>query len=143
MPSTTLDETRPAQEFGRNDRLIVDLGMNDGTDTFFYLKKGFNVVAVEANPVLARQSESLLGRFVRADRLRIVNKGITDSNSDDHLDFYINHKRSEWSSFLGAAIAARWTKGQNSSILISGLSDFTWRRPRRAPLHTHRLKASS
>ena len=100
MPSTTLNETRPAQEFGRNDRLIVDLGMNDGTDTFFYLKKGFNVVAVEANPVLARQSESLLRRFVRADRLRIVNKGITDSNSDDHLDFYINHKRSEWSSFV-------------------------------------------
>jgi hypothetical protein len=68
-------------------------------------------------------------------------KLITNSNSDDHLDFYISHKRSEWSSFLGAAIAARWTKGQNSSILICGLSDFTWRRPRRPPLHTHRLKA--
>jgi hypothetical protein len=94
--------------------------------------------AHEANPVLARQTERLLGRFVRVDRPRIVNKGITDSNSDDHLDFYIN---SEWSSFVEAAIAARWTKGQKSSILISGLSDFTSRRPRRAPLHTHRLKA--
>jgi FkbM family methyltransferase len=100
MPSTTLEETRPVLEFGRNDRLIVDLGMNDGTDTFFYLKKGFNVVAVEANPVVARQAERLLGRFVRTDRLRILNRGITDSASDDHLDFYINHKRSEWSSFV-------------------------------------------
>jgi len=100
MPRTTLNETRPAQEFGRNDQLIVDLGMNDGSDTFFYLKKDFNVVAVEANPLLARQVESLLGRFVRADRLRIINKGVTDSASDDHLDFYINHKRSEWSSFV-------------------------------------------
>jgi FkbM family methyltransferase len=100
MPQTTLAETRPAQEYGRNDKLIIDLGMNDGTDTFFYLKKDFNVVAVEANPLLAAKAESLLERFVCADRLRIINKGITDTSEDDQLDFYINHKRSEFSSFV-------------------------------------------
>jgi FkbM family methyltransferase len=100
MPRTTLAETKPAQEFGRNDRLIIDLGMNDGTDTFFYLKKDFNVVAVEANPLLCTRAETLFARFVRADRLSIINKGITDASSDDRLDFYINHKRSEWSSFV-------------------------------------------
>jgi hypothetical protein len=50
--------------------------------------------------VLCARAESLFARFVRADRLRIINKGITDASADDHLDFYINHKRSEFSSFV-------------------------------------------
>ena len=32
--------------------LIFDIGMHIGQDTEFYLKKGFCVVAVEANPKL-------------------------------------------------------------------------------------------
>ena len=32
--------------------LIFDVGCNDGQDSDFYLKKGFRVVAVEANPAL-------------------------------------------------------------------------------------------
>ena len=33
--------------------IIFDIGMHCGEDTDFYLKKGFTVVGVEANPELA------------------------------------------------------------------------------------------
>ena len=33
-------------------RLIIDVGMHNGDDTAFYLAKGFEVVAVEANAAL-------------------------------------------------------------------------------------------
>ena len=100
MPPTSLAESRPVLEFDRNDKLIIDLGANDGTDTFFYLKKGFNVVAVEANPVLCARLERLFARFIREDRLRVINGGVVDIASRGPLDFYVNHKRSEWSSFI-------------------------------------------
>jgi spermidine synthase len=32
--------------------LIYDIGMHDGSDSEFYLRKGYRVVAVEANPKL-------------------------------------------------------------------------------------------
>ncbi len=38
--------------FADDSRFIIDLGMNNGDDTAFYLAKGYNVVAVEANPHL-------------------------------------------------------------------------------------------
>ena len=42
----------PTFPYEPQPKLIIDLGMNDGSDTLFYLKKGFNVVAVEADPTL-------------------------------------------------------------------------------------------
>ena len=38
--------------------LIYDLGLHTGQDTEFYLKKGFNVVAIEANPLLVTEAEA-------------------------------------------------------------------------------------
>jgi hypothetical protein len=52
--------------------LIADIGMSEGNDTDFYLKKGFRVVGVEADP---RSCAALRARFseaLAADRLRIV-----------------------------------------------------------------------
>lgn len=36
----------------KRPNLIIDVGMHNGQDTAFYLAKGFDVVALEANPVL-------------------------------------------------------------------------------------------
>lgn len=58
--------------------LIFDIGMHDGTDTDFYLRKGFRVVAVEADPDLARAGEERFRDEIRAGRLIIVNKAIAD-----------------------------------------------------------------
>ena len=100
---------RPALAYEPQPNLIVDLGMNDGADTLFYLKKGFSVVALEANPKLTDRASRRFARFIATDTLRILNNGITDTSSDP-LDFYVNHTRSEWSSFI-KDIGARGDKG--------------------------------
>jgi len=79
-----------------NDRLIFDLGMNNGDDTDYYLKKGFSVVAVEANPQLC---EACRGRFadaIVAGRLRIVHAAIAGKAGE--LQLFLNEDVSGWST---------------------------------------------
>lgn len=97
IPEQTIQT--PSFPYEPQPKLIVDLGMNDGSDTFFYLKKGFNVVAVEANPIVTEKASRRFDRFVNANTLRLLSCGIADIESEP-LDFYINHTRSEWSSFF-------------------------------------------
>ncbi|NRB01248.1 MAG: FkbM family methyltransferase [Rhodobacteraceae bacterium] len=77
--------------------LIFDIGMHNGTDTEFYLKKGFRVVGVDANVWLARYVEDKLGDYVASGRLKIENVGI--HNVRQTLKFYLNLDEAEWSSF--------------------------------------------
>jgi FkbM family methyltransferase len=56
--------------------LIFDLGMHEGTDTDFYLRKGFRVVSVEADPLLACAAKIRFSGAIREKRLTIVNKAI-------------------------------------------------------------------
>jgi hypothetical protein len=41
-----------------NPNLIYDVGMHTGQDTEFYLAKGFNVIAIEANPLLMQKAQT-------------------------------------------------------------------------------------
>lgn len=77
--------------------LVFDVGMHRGLDTEWYLAKGFRVVAVEANPVLAREVAVRLSGAVAAGRLIIENVGIASTAGT--LPFYVNHDNDEWSSF--------------------------------------------
>ena len=55
----------------QND-LIYDIGMHKGEDTDFYLRKGFSVVAIEANPDLCKECTQ---KFRRArDSGRLTNR---------------------------------------------------------------------
>jgi FkbM family methyltransferase len=56
--------------------LIFDIGMHDGTDTEYYLRKGFRVVAVEADPDLAAAGEKKFQQEISSGRLTIVNRAI-------------------------------------------------------------------
>jgi FkbM family methyltransferase len=58
-------------------KLIYDVGLHLGEDSEFYLKKGFKVVAIEANPVNAARAASRLKSYLDAGQLIIVNKAIT------------------------------------------------------------------
>lgn len=78
--------------------LIFDLGMHVGQDTGFYLKKGFRVVAVEANPALVAAGRRRFARAIRQGRLVIVGKGI--SRRAATLPFYVNKTSAGWSSFM-------------------------------------------
>jgi FkbM family methyltransferase len=77
--------------------LIIDLGAHNGDDTGYYLQKGFRVVAVEANPILAAQISGRFPRAVRDGRLTVLNVGIAGQAGT--LTFWVNEDQSVWSSF--------------------------------------------
>jgi FkbM family methyltransferase len=80
-----------------NPNLVYDIGMHLGQDTEFYLKKGFHVIAIEANPVLVDEQKERFKDFIARDQLRILNVGIGQERG--RFTFYVNDYLSEWSSF--------------------------------------------
>lgn len=83
--------------------LIFDVGLHHGQDSEFYLKKGFKVVAIEANPACIKVASERLADYLATGQLIIENVGI--GREEKISPFYVNGTKSEWSSFkqrLGA-----------------------------------------
>ena len=77
--------------------LIYDVGMNNGSDTAYYLFRGYRVVAIEASPILADQARERFKDEIARGQLTLLNVGITEKAGK--ADFWINDHNSEWSSF--------------------------------------------
>lgn len=81
------------------DDLIYDVGMHQAEDTEFYLRKGFRVVAIEADPDLAIRSRTRLAEFIASGQLVIVEGAIIDMEAPENKDrkkiyFYKNDNMS-------------------------------------------------
>lgn len=87
-----------------SNRVVFDLGMNNGDDTDYYLFCGHPVVAVEANPDLCAAASVRFADQIGEGKLVILNRAI--SNSADERVFYINTSNHHWSS-LDANWASR------------------------------------
>lgn len=59
--------------------LIYDVGMHVGKDTGFYLRKGFRVVAIEANPDTAARVTNTFKTEIAEGRLTIINKAVAET----------------------------------------------------------------
>jgi FkbM family methyltransferase len=79
----------------RDDNLIFDVGMNEGSDTAFYLAKGFRVIAVEANPALAKKAHARFAAEVNSGSLRIIAKAVGLSRG--RIRFFL-HRKDDWSA---------------------------------------------
>jgi FkbM family methyltransferase len=79
-----------------DNNLIFDLGYHNGDDTHYYLAKGYNVVAIEANPYLVAEGERKFAQELKAGRLRLINKAI--SSERGMIEFFIHRTKSDWSS---------------------------------------------
>jgi FkbM family methyltransferase len=79
-----------------NENVVVDVGMNDGSDTAYYLHSGYEVIAVEANPKLTQAAKLRFAQEIAEGKLTVLNIGI--AASEGVADFYVtaNH---QWSSF--------------------------------------------
>lgn len=77
-------------------KTIYDFGMNIAEDTEYYLKRGFRVIAIEANPSLCRNAAERFASEVESGQLRIVNKAIGDKAGT--FRFYICAEMSAWST---------------------------------------------
>lgn len=76
--------------------LVFDVGMNNGDDTAYYLRRGFSVVAVEANPALCEAARSRFAAQLQEGQLVIENVGIAEGAGE--MTFWVSD-RSVWSSF--------------------------------------------
>lgn len=76
--------------------LIYDVGMHDGEDTEFYLKKGFDVVAFEANPDLIKGAKETFAKEIKSGRLRIIEGAIVPDPKVKHISFYRYDDRTKW-----------------------------------------------
>ena len=99
-----------------NSELIYDVGGHMGEDTDFYLKKGFKVVAVEANPVLAEKLKERFQSNLFDGSLVLIDAAIAENTGE--VDFYVNQSFSIWGT-----IRPEWSErnalfGNNSSELI-------------------------
>ncbi len=70
------------------DNLIIDIGMHLGQDTAFYLEKGFDVIAVDADPNLIQSAHDKYHDFVKNHQLTLLNFAISEKD-DEEVNFYV------------------------------------------------------
>ena len=110
--------------FAKNSNVIFDLGMNNGDDTAFYLSRGFNVVALDANPTLCERAQQQFRTLIDDGRLTVINAAICDKNGT--ATFFVNLDNDHWSSLdVGWASRneTRYRQVNVSCLTLSGLID--------------------
>ncbi len=68
-------------------QIIYDVGMHNGDDSEYYLKKGYNVVAIDADPELCVSARDRFAGEL-SKKLTILNIGIATEAGE--LDFFVN-----------------------------------------------------
>lgn len=90
--------------YSQTDLVIYDLGMNNGGDSIAYLKMGYKVIAIEANPIFSNLSNSIPELMLAKKNGRFVceNVGLWPNENGVHkvINFYIHKVVDEWSSFI-------------------------------------------
>jgi len=84
--------------------LVFDIGLHRGEDSEFYLKKGFRVIGVEANPELCAEAIERFAAEIQSGQLKVINKAIAQKHG--RVKFYLNSKVSVWGT-LNPEWAAR------------------------------------
>ncbi|RAM51244.1 MAG: FkbM family methyltransferase [Hapalosiphonaceae cyanobacterium JJU2] len=106
--------------------LIIDVGVHTGEDTEFYLKKGFRVIGIEANPDIYEGTKKRLHTYIETGQLILLNFAISSQNQP--VTFYINLDRSIWSTtsldfmsrneFLGTRSTATTVEGRKFENIL-------------------------
>lgn len=97
--------------------LIFDMGLHKGEDTDFYLRKGFDVVAFEANPILIADCKRTFADYIADGRLRIVEGAIAPRSAGDVVKFYQNANVSVWGTIDGDWAKRNDALGSSSTII--------------------------
>ena len=87
-----------------NKNLIFDIGMHKCEDTSYYLAKGYDVIAVDANPKLIQLAQSTHKEFIDSKQLRLLNYAISNKENEE-VSFFVG-TRTIWSS-LDESLASK------------------------------------
>lgn len=77
-------------------KLVYDIGFHEGQDTAYYLKKGYRVVAVDADQALIARGNEQHAAAIAQGQLTLVGKAIYEFD-DREVEFFISDN-SEWNS---------------------------------------------
>lgn len=111
IPGRMLEKRDDAME------LIFDIGMYDGADTAYYLKSGYRVVAVEANPQLVDRAKERFVSQITSGQLTCVNAAI--SSSGESVELVLSGADLGSSTLFGDKIAHKRPIG---SISVPGVT---------------------
>ena len=101
--------THSGSSTGIKENLILDVGMHDGADSAFYLAKGFDVVAIEANPVLAQAARERFARETADGRFELIETAIAERPGIARMAISDTHD--VWSSISEEFIARNEAHG--------------------------------
>ena len=93
--------------------IIFDIGMHRGEDTDFYLKKGFTVVGVEANPALAQECRKRFQLQIENGQLHIIDKAIAEVAGE--ISFFVCNEVSVWGTAEKSWMLRNQTVGREST----------------------------
>jgi FkbM family methyltransferase len=80
-------------------KVIYDLGANSGLNIPYYLLKADKVVAVEANPALARKIINRFQSEITVGRVCVENCALVNSlNQTSEITFYVHNRIDVWST---------------------------------------------
>ena len=68
--------------------MIFDVGLHKGEDSLFYLRKGFRVVGIDANPDMCAETSKALAQYVESGDLIVLNRAIAEEPGE--IIFYKN-----------------------------------------------------
>lgn len=74
--------------------LIFDVGAHTGEDSDFYLKLGYRVLAIEANPLLAHNLRNRFSKEISDGQYILLEKAV--GAAEGNISFYINETKSVW-----------------------------------------------
>lgn len=106
----------PAAMRETQKKLIIDIGMHKGEDTDFYLRRGYRVVGVEANPLLVKDLSSKFSDAISSGNLIIIDKAVAEKPGT--VDFYINDRVSVWGSIDPVFVERNSRNGENASQTV-------------------------
>lgn len=95
--------------------IIFDIGAFRGEDAEFYLRKGFRVLSVEANPEFADNAKDRNAKELSSGAYTVLNVAL--STEEGVLDFHV-HQHPDWSSLVKNW---RFTEGTFKTIQIEAI----------------------
>ena len=108
-------------ETPKHKDLIYDIGMHKGEDTDFYLRKGFRVIAFEADPDLVRPCRNRFKEFIDTGQLTIIEGAIVELDAIDagqkKVKFYKNNDISVWGTVCNNWAERNVRFGTSNSII--------------------------
>lgn len=109
-------------------KLIYDVGMCNGDDTDFYLKKGFKVVAFEADPELIAFCRNRFNDAIKTGQLVIVEGAIVDTEvmaaGTNKVAFFKNKGNNQWGTVCQNWVDRNERCGEPSSMIETSVIDF-------------------